>query len=99
MKRILLLSVIAGCVCGYLPGTAQADDITDLLRTPVQAVNPYIPLIDVSTAVPTTRDILAVPVPTRRNIGRYPISVLRYGLNVYPSARVARRNGFSFLNF
>jgi len=97
MKRILLLSVIAVCACGG--SFARADDITDILRTPVQAINPLIPVIDVSTAVPTSREIMAVPVPTRRNLGSYPVNVLRYGLNIYPSARVARRNGFSFLNF
>lgn len=87
-------ALIAGAMLAVLmsPSTTQAGDITNILRRPVQAINPYVPLIDISQAIPTTRDIMAVPVPQRGSFVRYPFQVVEYGLNVAPSARIARSN-------
>lgn len=78
---------------------ASAADPTNLIRVPVQRISPLIPILDVSTAVPTGRDILAVPVPRPRNLLNYPVQAIRYGLNVSPAARVAQRNGFMLIEF
>lgn len=79
--------------------TSSAADLTNLIRRPVQMINPFIPILDVSTAVPTTSDLLAFPVPGSRNRLMYPQQVLRYGLNVHPGARVARQNGLMLIEF
>jgi hypothetical protein len=100
MKRFLLFSVVVtGFACGFGSERAHAQDITDLVRAPVQAINPFVPVIDISTAVPTMRDITAVPMLPRRGRAAYPVSIVRYGLNIYPSARVLRRNGLSLFRY
>ncbi|MCA9058467.1 MAG: hypothetical protein KDA85_08210 [Planctomycetaceae bacterium] len=100
MKARLLTLCAAAALCLVMSDrSASAGDITDLVRGPVQMVNPLIPVLDVSTAVPTTQDILAVPVPRSNDLLNYPTHVIRYGLNVHPGARVARRNGFMLFEF
>ncbi len=91
MKKQLALFGLA--TMAIAAASLEAADVTDVVRRPVQAINPFIPIVDVSEAVPTTQDILAVPVPRRGNLIGYPRSVLRYGLNVHPGARIARHNG------
>ncbi len=91
--RLALLSLATIALASASQNAASAGDITNLIRRPVQAVSPLIPLVDVSTAVPTTPEILAVPVPRRGELRAYPGNVLRYGLNVHPGARIARQNG------
>lgn len=96
--RFAFLSLAAVTVMGTAQSNASAGDFTDLFRAPVQMVSPLIPL-DVSTAIPTDNELMAVPTPNSGNMTAYPLNVLRYGLNVYPSARILRQNGllpFSF---
>ncbi|MCA9064646.1 MAG: hypothetical protein KDA96_16355 [Planctomycetaceae bacterium] len=100
MKFRFLAACAAALLCFAASGErASAGDITDLIRGPVQMVNPLVPVLDISTAVPTTRDILSVPVPRANNLFGYPQQVVRYGLNVHPGARVARRNGLMLIEF
>ncbi|MBL8818650.1 MAG: hypothetical protein JNL58_21665 [Planctomyces sp.] len=93
MVKIRHALVASALVAGVLSsGSADAGDITNILRRPVQAINPYVPLIDISQAIPTTRDIMSVPVPSRGGLVRYPFQVVEYGMNVAPTARIVRSN-------
>lgn len=97
--RVAFLSLASVTLINVEQNQASAADITDLIRQPVRMVSPFIPFVDVSTAVPTTNEILAVPAPSRDNVTAYPVNVLRYGLTVSPSARVLRQNGLMFFDF
>ena len=97
--RIALVSLALVTLAGAGENTALAGDITNLIRRPVQRLSPMVPLVDVSTAVPTTDEILAVPAPNRESVTSYPRDVLRYGLNVSPSSRILRQNGLTFRRF
>lgn len=99
MMRIMCLSLASVALVNAGKTNAAAADITDLIRQPVRMVSPLIPLVDVSTAVPTTNDILAIPAPRSNNLTAYPVNVIRYGLNVSPTARVLRRNGLMLIDF
>lgn len=97
--RVALLTLASATLVTAGQNEASAADITNFIRQPVQMVSPLIPFVDVSTAVPTTNEILAVPAPGRNNLTAYPASVINYGLTVSPSARVLRQNGLMFFNF
>lgn len=97
--RNALLSVTLVMLVNAGQKEAKAGDITDLFRQPVQMVSPFVPFVDVSTAVPTTNEILNVPAPNRDDLTAYPVSVFRYGLTVYPSARILQQNGLMFFGF
>ncbi len=97
--RHVFLSLATVTLINAGQNQASAADITDFVREPVRMVSPFVPFVDVSTAVPTTNEILAVPTPSRTNPTAYPVDVVRYGLTVSPSARVLRQNGFMFFSF
>ena len=97
--RVALSSAALMTLATAGPKAVLAGDITDLFRQPVQTVSPFIPLLDVSTAVPTTNEIFAVPAPSRENLTAYPVNLFRYGLTVSPSARILQQNGLMFYGF
>ena len=96
--RFALLGLTAAATFATAANDVSAGDFTDLFRAPVRMVSPLIPL-DVSTAVPTTRELMAVPTPSSQRLTEYPVDVARYGLNVYPSARILRQNGLMPFSF
>ena len=97
--RIALLSLALTTLVSAGQKDVLAGDITNLIRRPLQRVSPVVPFVDVSTAVPTTDEIRAVPAPNRDSLRTYPGNVLRYGANVSPSARIFRQNSSMFNRF
>ena len=96
--RFAFLSLAAVTVMGASQSTATAGGFTDLFRSPIQMVSPLIPL-DISTAIPTDDELMALPTPSSQRLTHYPIDVARYGFNVYPTARILRQNGLMPFSF
>ena len=98
MKRLLALAAIALAVSAADTRSAQAAGPLDIvLAVPRAVVNDgvarVVPIVDLSTTVPSGDDVRAVPsIREGRAIG-YPVRVIRYGLNIYPTSRIVRQNG------
>lgn len=100
MLRLTKLLCLAAIVTCTQTQSARADLLQGVLSVPrriVSRVDRVTPMVDLSTAIPTAREVRQfpmVPRPGNGRILRYPGRVVRYGLNVYPTARVIRRNLF-----
>ena len=97
MKRLLALAAIALAISATDTRSAQAGPLDLVLAVPRAVVNDgiarVVPIVDLSTTVPSGDDVRAVPrVRDGRAIG-YPIRVIRYGLNIYPTSRILQQNG------
>ena len=97
--RFAFLSLAAVTVMGVSQSTATAGGFTDLFRSPVQMVSPLVPFLDVSTAIPSDNELMAMPSPNSQRLTEYPVDVVRYGFNVYPTARILRQNGLMPFSF
>ncbi len=101
MRQFLAIAAIALAMSAVDSRPAQAQVLETALAVPRAVVNDgvarVVPIVDLSQTVPSANDVRAVPrIRDGRLIG-YPIRVLRYGLNLYPTSRILRQNGFPSL--
>lgn len=97
MKRLLALAAIAVALTAADTRSAQAGPLDFVLAIPRAVVNDgvarVVPIVDLSTTIPSGDDVRAVPsIREGRAIG-YPVRLIRYGLNIYPTSRIIRQNG------
>ena len=52
-----------------------------------------VPIVDLSQTVASADDIRAVPRVREGRRRAYPVRLLRYGLNIYPTSRIVKQNG------
>ena len=98
MKNLLALATIALAVSTFGSNVAQADELDAVLSVPQAVVNDgiasVVPVIDLSKTVPSADEVRAVPNPADQPLIEYPIHVIQYGLNLYPTSRIIRHNLF-----
>ena len=98
MKNLLALAAITLAVSASNFNVAQADELDAVLFVPQAVVNEgiasVVPVIDLSQTIPSSDDVRAVPNPADQPLIEYPIHVIQYGLNLYPTSRIIRHNLF-----
>lgn len=97
MRHLLAIAVVAIAFSTANSNVVRADVLETVLLVPRAAINDglnqVVPIIDFSQTIPSADDVRAVPRPRAGRLIRYPVQVLRYGLNLYPGSRTARQNG------
>jgi hypothetical protein len=90
VKRLIATSLLLLTLVFVNSNESRADEptVAEPARGPVLGQ----PAIDFSTAIPSTDDVLNVPVPQANNLLAYPVNVFGYLTNVHPGARVIRHN-------
>lgn len=98
MRSLLALATITLAVSAFNSSVAQADELDAVLSVPQAVINDglasVVPVIDLSQTIPSSDDVRAVPNPADQPLIEYPIHVIRYGLNLYPTSRIIRHNLF-----
>ena len=99
---ILALAAIALALSVADSGSAQAAGPLDVvLAIPRAVVNDgvarVVPIVDLSQTIPSAGEVRAVPSVREGRLIGYPVRVLRYGFNIYPTSRILRQNGFPSL--
>ena len=102
MRHLLAIAAIALALSAVDSRPAQAARPLDVvLAVPRAVVNDgvarVVPIVDLSTTVPSGDDFRAVPRVRQGRLIGYPVRVLRYGLNLYPTSRIWRQNGLPTL--
>ena len=101
LRYFIVLGAVALAVCAFDSKPAHADELDVVLAVPRAVVNDglgsVVPIIDLSQTIPSGNDVRALPNPSDEPLIQYPIRVLRYGLNLYPTSRILRQNGFPSL--
>jgi hypothetical protein len=77
--------------------TQAARPLEVVLAVPRAVINDgvarIVPIVDLSQTVASADDIRAVPRVREGRRRAYPVRLLRYGLNIYPTSRIVKQNG------
>jgi hypothetical protein len=97
LRNLLALAAIALALSAVDSQSAQAGPLDVVLAVPRAIVNDgvarVVPIVDLSTTIPSGDDVRAFPRVREGRVIGYPVRVLRYGLNIYPTSRIVRQNG------
>ena len=98
MRNLLALATVTLALFAFNSNVARADELDAVLSVPQVVINDglasVVPIIDLSQTIPSSDDVRAVPNPADQPLIVYPIHVIQYGLNLYPTSRIIRHNLF-----
>ena len=99
LKRIVVIAAFAVALSAAHSTSARAEVLEAVLAVPRVVVNDgldrVVPIVDLSQTIPSADEVRSVPRVREGRVIGFPVRVIRYGLNIYPTSRIVRQNVFS----